>query len=666
MESFLESCEDYKNYPNNHIPQNALSHTLQAYHDRLDSRKNDLFDERKAAVDFWDLSRGSEDYYATCVNDLDSMKENLRKALLPQSSDPGCRYIFLNAPHSRARLRVSAAMFKLLFSYHQIMPSFLDFVFPFGKQVYPQDVHFSGLREDSRLGPHNQNNGLMKLGRSGSGFQLCYNLRSVEPSKDQSSLPWSIRQAAVYHQFDTNTATAVWVIVKGNKLIEKRIMEATQQPASARQSTRSEAFSAALSSHLLMCDWSGENWRWYINDLENKFQALTRGVITTQLGNEPGPSSPVSSYGFSMSPRSPTLSSIPFSLASTSCNSPLRPANSFPTTTRSSTLTPDGKSQCPAAKVVSFSSTGAGNHVGIQPHGRGIDSTGPYDLSRIQEVVSQSLTKIKSWRQPHGLGRAKNHHLDLVNDSPTSDEKWGPQEHPPEILEQDSGEPPEEFTFRDLQRIQYIEEKAQETHLVLGMNILVLQDLRQHYRNVTEHPNFPAELKNGCEGQLSRFDRCVLGVEKDLHMLQARTQNLLDRLSNRKNLLNGLLQHRSVKTSAEFAKKAQQSADHMETMTIEMHEIAKKTKQETVSMRVITTVTLFFLPATFIATFMSTDILKFEHDQQDFQIKGLRTYLAIALPLTVLTFAAWYVIYCLAKRSGLDYLSRRGRFTHRI
>jgi Mg2+ and Co2+ transporter CorA len=39
----------------------------------------------------------------------------------------------------------------------------------------------------------------------------------------------------------------------------------------------------------------------------------------------------------------------------------------------------------------------------------------------------------------------------------------------------------------------------------------------------------------------------------------------------------------------------------MESMTKEMHEIAKKTKQETVSMRVITSVTLFFLPATFIA-----------------------------------------------------------------
>lgn len=46
---------------------------------------------------------------------------------------------------------------------------------------------------------------------------------------------------------------------------------------------------------------------------------------------------------------------------------------------------------------------------------------------------------------------------------------------------------------------------------------------------------------------------------------------------------------------------AQFSADKMETITGSMHEIAQKTKQETVSMRVITSVTLFFLPGTFVA-----------------------------------------------------------------
>ena len=39
----------------------------------------------------------------------------------------------------------------------------------------------------------------------------------------------------------------------------------------------------------------------------------------------------------------------------------------------------------------------------------------------------------------------------------------------------------------------------------------------------------------------------------------------------------------------------------MQNMTKEMHTIAQRTKQETISMKIITLVTLFFLPGTFIS-----------------------------------------------------------------
>src|SRR5690242_946234 len=51
----------------------------------------------------------------------------------------------------------------------------------------------------------------------------------------------------------------------------------------------------------------------------------------------------------------------------------------------------------------------------------------------------------------------------------------------------------------------------------------------------------------------------------------------------------------------ELAEKAQKSADNMERITQHMREIALKTEHETVFMRVITLVTLFFLPATFVS-----------------------------------------------------------------
>ena len=56
-----------------------------------------------------------------------------------------------------------------------------------------------------------------------------------------------------------------------------------------------------------------------------------------------------------------------------------------------------------------------------------------------------------------------------------------------------------------------------------------------------------------------------------------------------------------MEASKHLAQRAQASADNMEEMTRDMHIISKQTKQEAVSMRIITLVTLFFLPGTFIS-----------------------------------------------------------------
>jgi hypothetical protein len=434
-------------------------------------------------------------------------------------------------------------MFKFLFSYHQVMPSFLDFVFPFGKQVYPQDSYFSGLREDARFAPGADNTGLAALGRSGNGLRLCYNLRSVEPTKDDPLLPWTIRQSAVYHHFDTNTSAALWIVVKGNNLINTRMIEVTKATSRSRSSARAEAFSATLRSHLIMCDWSGENWRWYINDLETQLQSLTKHVYATQPEKEPIPPSPLCSQGFSMSPRSPTFTSPPLS-PTTTCNDQPNGSRAFFPRIMTGAFSP---------KVASRTSTSDDNissapsHAGNTCNGNTFDAhSNEFNFSKsrtnsfpIQQAMMSSLTRIRTWM---------SHKDETTNEAPIgpletrceANKRWGPQEHPTEALEQGTEESQENLSFRDLQRIQHIEEKAQETHLVLGFNIQVLEDLSQHYKVILDDVNFPDDLRRDCRGGLSHFDRCVLGVKKDLHTLQSRTQNLLDRLANRKNLVSAL------------------------------------------------------------------------------------------------------------------------------
>jgi hypothetical protein len=123
-------------------------------------------------------------------------------------------------------------------------------------------------------------------------------------------------------------------------------------------------------------------------------------------------------------------------------------------------------------------------------------------------------------------------------------------------------------------------------------------------------------------------------------------------------------------------------------MATSMHEIAEKTKQETVSMRIITLVTLFFLPGISIAvrictqnlsihnpiyltdiqTFMSTGIIQFTTDNDGrqkrvFQLRGLKLYLAICLPVMIATFVAWYIVYWWVRRKDRSspYASNDGK-----
>ena len=171
----------------------------------------------------------------------------------------------------------------LVLTYHQVMPVFLDTLFPFGKQQYPQDFHFSGLWYESRLPESQRGPRIPELGRSGRDFQLCYSLKSVEPWKSDPEWPWSVRQMAVYHAFDAGSGSAVWIVVKGNGLMKDRLKSETESPGplgSSSSSTSSEAFASALKTHLVFCDWAGENWRWYIKFLEDEFQHSTRSTLS--------------------------------------------------------------------------------------------------------------------------------------------------------------------------------------------------------------------------------------------------------------------------------------------------------------------------------------------------------------------------------------------------
>jgi hypothetical protein len=173
------------------------------------------------------------------------------------------------------------------------MPSFLDFLLLFGRQEHAGDLNFSGFRQESRLEPWYSRLEIPELGRSGRELRMCYNLKSVEPSEYQTHMPWSIRQTAVYHSLDLETGKAFWVIAKGDELIKERIQDLMGPFRISKQveelDYKGNAFATSLATHMVICDWCNEDWRWYINYLEEALRNMTGLSFAVMLDNPQHP-----------------------------------------------------------------------------------------------------------------------------------------------------------------------------------------------------------------------------------------------------------------------------------------------------------------------------------------------------------------------------------------
>lgn len=153
------------------------------------------------------------------------------------------------------------------------MPCYLDFMCVFGLSKSARELRFSGFRAQVLLKDPSPDSAIPDLGRSGRHFQMCYNLKGIARIPNGKSMLWSIHQAAIYHQFDIEKGTTLWIVTKGNLDIKDRIKTLTGKDGRAEDKafdTLEQCLKSSLAVHLLLCHWSTEDWRWYVQFLEDK------------------------------------------------------------------------------------------------------------------------------------------------------------------------------------------------------------------------------------------------------------------------------------------------------------------------------------------------------------------------------------------------------------
>ncbi|KAG8532873.1 uncharacterized protein KY384_002751 [Bacidia gigantensis] len=439
------------------------------------------------------------------------------------------------------------------------MPEFLELVFLFGKQTTAEDLYFSDFRHSSRVTALDRGMQVPERLWSGYDLQMCYSLKSVESSSSQPDWPWSIRNCILFHSFDLEQIRSTWIVIKGNQDVKQRIQAATRDCPKrfAAFETIDRAFAQTLSIHLLLCEWSAENWRWYIKFLEKKLEALTEA---TMFINADVPISPMRG--------TEVLMKLPR------------------TDTQKSQITQ-------RSRMLSFP--------------RSLHSRAPTNdniqLDSIKENTSNRMyTNSAGIQQPRPPGRRSTAPQDPKTTTRSFD-VWGQQR----------------FFFRDLQDTQKLEESANEVVLVLNLNVNVMSQLKKYYESVFESHEMLDQLRTKCKEDVSKFDRELERIVNSLYLQILRVEALQRLLKDRKTLVSpneidkmhptsankvklyGLLEFENTRANEFLAWQSRDSNKNMELMTKDMGILARKTKTETVSMKIITLVTLFFLPGTFIS-----------------------------------------------------------------
>ncbi|UPK95639.1 hypothetical protein LCI18_006574 [Fusarium solani-melongenae] len=284
----IDGCENWTYYPTKLLRPVQLKSTLEYFHKRLVHDQALLFDHETEAIRLLELNDGDDAYREGNFTHYSF----LRGHLLENRKDPKSRFIFIQAAHSRSELSCSRNSFSYLCCFHQVDPSFLNFVFSFGSTDDPIDYHMTGFNSHDTLDVGNDRLlDIPKLGRSGREHCVQYLVRSLERDVDfDNQVTHKIRQMAVYHTFDFVTGKAFWINIKANDLMESRVREATTQlPAlgSNAMKTLAGCFAATLAAHLIHLEWCDEDWREGINDIESKIRNVLTKAKTARIERQP-------------------------------------------------------------------------------------------------------------------------------------------------------------------------------------------------------------------------------------------------------------------------------------------------------------------------------------------------------------------------------------------
>ncbi|KAI0010020.1 hypothetical protein F4779DRAFT_627455 [Xylariaceae sp. FL0662B] len=494
-------------YPANLIRTEAFGHTLESYSRRLNDKR--LFDPKHPSLACIDLYENGDAFHPSMK--LNTV-EKLSSYIDEEDGAPFWRMVFLQSGSSRGALGCSKEQLTLLLTYYQVMPSFLDLILTFRKRARP--VSNAIFKHENYLGKNSPTFALPALSRSGIQIQHAFNLIAVERASDSSEMnQWPLRQVALYHSFDVTNGRCLWIILKGNQLMARRIFSAvkTHRSLKATAITSPEtSFTASLLVQMLLMEWCAESWAEYIDYLEEEIHTNSVEANVAPVEQMTSPEEFASTFS---SKNTGTFDRQ--SLASSPPSSPQR--RTFP------------RSSSDLFTMIRRIS--------------GLKSRDPTAIKNDANEVDVEATA--------GLETQENEERDTLEDLG------------------------KEFSFKRFQRLNLLAHEFGQAMLVIEQNKGVLKAIEEHYQSVICSYGFTTHIgQDACNSDLATFFSKIRSINRDLDIHYNRLQALSRVLENDKIMTSEYFAS-SAKTSSDrmetMTQKMHDITIRTEQETISMH-----------------------------------------------------------------------------------------------
>ncbi|ERF72672.1 hypothetical protein EPUS_09491 [Endocarpon pusillum Z07020] len=224
-----------------------------------DMEMGHLFHPSKIRVDKLSLRRLAPRIDQILFNNVQDLKEGLAN-----SGDEVLSFIFLRQQDTWDYIQLSDQAFVYLMRTCQVFTPFWDLVRGFGIKFESKDENIVGLKSK------------LSAGRS----ELCYNVRYFEKhNRPGTKAIWSERQVALYHTFDLDDQSSLWIIIQPSKSMELKLQSCVHDI---------KDFDLLPSDHLdihaLFVSVLASNWRSYINYLEDQLSEVDEKALNSSVG----------------------------------------------------------------------------------------------------------------------------------------------------------------------------------------------------------------------------------------------------------------------------------------------------------------------------------------------------------------------------------------------